>query len=107
MRMAQEKPDTLNATAIASMPGNEIPARFSNLFHILVAGDITRLVFSEGLGGQRINSHTAIVMPTTDAAELARILTDTIATNRVLAAAADQSLAPVAQSATGTVSSNG
>jgi hypothetical protein len=72
------------ATATVTSPGSDIPALFSNRFYVVVAGDITRLVFSEGLGGETINSHTAIVMPTTDAEDLGRILLDTIAKNRSL-----------------------
>ena len=106
--MADEKPDTLIATAVVGTPGADIPALFSNRFYVLVAGDITRLVFSEALGGETINTHTALVMPTTDAADLGRILTETIAKNRAITAKANQTLDPtIAKAATGTVSSDG
>lgn len=80
--MAELEDATLEATAEVKWPGASIPATFSNLFHVVVGPVTTRLVFSEGLAGETINTHTAIVMPTADAADLARILTDTIAANR-------------------------
>lgn len=62
--------------ALIDTPGAGIPALFSNRFYIYANAQTTRIVFSEGLGGETINSHTAIVMPSTDAAELARLLTE-------------------------------
>jgi hypothetical protein len=56
--------------------GGDVAALFSNRFQIIASPQTTRIVFGEGVGGQTINRHTAIVMPTSDAAELGRLLSD-------------------------------
>jgi hypothetical protein len=61
---------------IAISPGAELAALFSNRFYVIVTPQTTRLVFSEGAGGVILNHHTAIVMPTTDAIALGKILSE-------------------------------
>lgn len=70
-------------------PGASLPALFTNRFYIIANPVTTRIVFSEGIGGQTINTHTAIILPTTDALDLAKVLMDTIARNRASVGTAD------------------
>ena len=110
--MAEEEPDTLKATGTLTdwtqTPGADRPALFSNRFYIIANPFTTRITFSEGVGGQTLNTHTAIVMPTSDAADLGRVLLDTIARNQASsAAAAEPPERSETQNATETVSRDG
>ena len=62
----------------SGFPGANIPALFSNKFFVAANADTTRITFAEGLGGSTINTHTAIVLPTSDAAELGRLLSELV-----------------------------
>jgi len=80
--MAQNTPPPKKS--FADTPGASIPALFSNRFYVSMNEQTTRIVFSEGLGGETINSHTAIVLPTSDAEQLGKLLIELVTKARNL-----------------------
>jgi hypothetical protein len=55
------------------------PARWVNLFKILVYSNVSRIAFGDAVVGKDALFHTAVIMSTEDLKALALVINDTIA----------------------------
>lgn len=76
--MADEKPIQAALTS-PDIPGSGIEATFTNRFWAYANPSIVRLIFGDSAGGIDLAYHSAVVMQTSDAKELAALLIRLIA----------------------------
>ncbi len=64
------------------IPGSEITPQYVNRFHVVVDALHTRIIFGDAAVGLDATFHSVVVMSTSDALELARVLHETIETSK-------------------------
>jgi hypothetical protein len=71
---------TLGATdpGTEPVPGEDLPAVFSNRFYIVAGPQTTRIAFGENIDNGTSRYRSAVVMPMDGAKELVALLTDLI-----------------------------
>jgi hypothetical protein len=65
------------------VPGLDLVPAYSNYFSIVVAPDVTRIVFAEAFGDtSNANYHTSVVLTTNNAKDLAEVILRLIGQNQ-------------------------